>query len=125
MPAGKEGHLAQQWLQWQSRHFSPAADTQRYERQIKPMMEQPTDEAAVQVATQQFHRHAKLLESQLEGQQYVLGNTLSLVDFAVASSLNYAQAAQMPLEEYAQIRAWRERMAEIPAWKTQAQLAES
>lgn len=125
MPSGKEGHLAQQWLQWHSRHFSPAADTQRYERQIKPMMEQPTDESAVQAATQQFHRHAKLLESQLEGQQYVLGDKLSLVDFAIASSLNYAQIAQMPLEEYTQIQAWRERMSEIPAWKTQAQQAQA
>lgn len=123
MPQGKEGHLAQQWLQWQSRHFAPAADTQRYERQIKPMMQQATDEAAVQSAQQQFHRHAKILEAQLEGQQYVLGEKLSVADFAIASSLNFAEAAQMPLEDYAQIRAWRERMSEIPAWQAQAQLA--
>lgn len=124
MPQGKEGHLAQQWLQWQSRHFAPTADTQRYERQIKAFMQQAPDEAALKSAEQRFHRHAKALEAQLEGQQYVLGEKLSLADFEIASSLSFAEAAQMPLEDYAQIRAWRERMTEIPAWQAQAKLAQ-
>lgn len=124
MPKGQQGHLAQQWLQWQSRHLAPPTDTQRYERQLKPLMKQEADQTALEAAELQFHKQAKVLEQQLANQNYVLGEQLSVADFAIASSLNFAEAAQMPLQEYSEIKAWRERMAQIPAWKTQAQAAQ-
>lgn len=46
MSVGKQAHLAQQRLHWQSQHLSPAADTRRYERQIKPLMNLGADQAS-------------------------------------------------------------------------------
>ena len=58
----------------------------------------PPDEAAVAKATEAFHKEAKLLDTWLsKQQQYLVGDELTLADFAVAAPLFYAKQGELPL----------------------------
>jgi glutathione S-transferase len=46
----------------------------------------------------------------------LLGDTLSVADFAVAITLPYARTARIPVGEFPEIERWHARMNELPAW---------
>jgi glutathione S-transferase len=58
-----------------------------------------------------------VLNDHLRGRRYVIEDRLSVADFALAATLPYAEKAQLPLEGFAEIVRWHERMNELPAWR--------
>ena len=80
----------------------------------------PPDEAAVAKGTEAFHKEAKLLDAQLAKGPYLVGNELTLADFAVAAPLFYIQQGGLPVEPYAKLRDWFGRVSALPAWKETA-----
>jgi glutathione S-transferase len=65
-----------------------------------------------------------MLDGHLRGQNYLVGNALTIADFAVAAPLFYAQQAALALEPYAHMRAWFARVSGLPCWsETASQLA--
>lgn len=120
-PEGQNRHDANQWLFWESCHFSPACNKHTFERLLKPMLGMgEADEAAVEAVQPNFHRHAKLLDEHLAQNKYMMGDEISIVDYAVASPLTYAEVARMPVDQYQNIKQWMARMDENPAWKESA-----
>lgn len=106
------------WSYWTAYHLGPAAGTLVWENLVKKMMNMGApDAAAVKEATEDFHKYAKVLDGQLAGKQWVTGKTMTLADFTVASAMMYADAAHLPWENYANIRAWYKRMEGTDAWK--------
>jgi glutathione S-transferase len=61
-----------------------------------------------------------MLNGHLAKQQYLVGNTLTLADFAVAAPLFYAKQAELPLQPYPHIRGWFERVSKLPCWSETA-----
>jgi glutathione S-transferase len=74
------------------------------------------DLAALEEATAEFHRFAQVLEEVLASRTWLVGDRLTYADFRVATALPFAQAAKLPLETYALIRAWHARLWVLPAW---------
>jgi glutathione S-transferase len=62
-------------------------------------------------------RFAAVLEAHLRGRRYLVGDALSVADFAVAITLPYAQQARLPLQDFPEIRRWHAQMNELPAWR--------
>ena len=82
----------------------------------------PADEAEVAKGTEAFKREAETLDVHLSKHSYLVGDKLSLADFAVAAPLFYSKEAEFPVAPYAQLREWFARVAALPAWqKTLAQ----
>jgi hypothetical protein len=52
-----------------------------------------------------------------DGKQYVVGESMTLADLRLASSLMYAKQAQVPLAEFPNIQAWFSRISGMDAWK--------
>ena len=106
------------WMFWESTTWDPAIAALVFERVVKGFFGGgPPDQAEVEKALQKFNRAAEILNAHLKGRDYISGNRLSLADFAVAADLTMAEAAQLPLADYSDIRRWSERLAELPAWK--------
>jgi glutathione S-transferase len=64
-----------------------------------------------------------MLDAHLAKQKYLVGDALTVADFAVASPLFYAKQAELPLQSYPHIRGWFERVAALPCWgETAAQM---
>ena len=53
-------------------------------------------------------------------QKYLLGEALTIADFAVAAPVFYAKEAELPLAAYPQVRGWFERVSALPCWRETA-----
>ena len=107
-----------QWLSWDSAHFSRHANSLMWENVIKPAfgMGDP-DPATIEEATGFFRQFAAVLDQHLQHHKYVVGNTLSVADFAVSSTLPLKDIAKLPLDGFDAIERWRQMMNDIPAWR--------
>jgi glutathione S-transferase len=75
------------------------------------------DRAVVEEATGFFKRFAAVLNDHLSGRAYLVGDGLTVADFAVAVTLPYAESARIPLAEFPAIERWHGRLNELPAWR--------
>ncbi|NKB98533.1 MAG: glutathione S-transferase family protein [Pseudomonadales bacterium] len=112
---------ALQWLTWDIAHLSRHASTLYFEQIIKAKagIGSPNPEA-IEEAVNFFRQFAKVLDDQLDGQEHVLDAGLSIVDFGLACVMTVAREEgleALPIQEFANISQWLERMDEIPAWR--------
>ncbi len=106
------------WLTWNSEHFTRHAGELYFQYIIKSKFNLGApDEAAIEEATGFFKKFAGVLNDHLRGRKYILGDTLSVADFAVGITLPYAQTANIPVAEFPEISRWHARLNEFPAWR--------
>ncbi|HEY4056846.1 MAG TPA: glutathione S-transferase family protein [Kofleriaceae bacterium] len=106
------------WQFWDASHWSPALSTIAFERVMKGMMGMgAADEAKVQENLKSFRRWAAVLDGALAGKQYLVGNTLTVADLTLASSLRYAKQSEVPLAEFGNIESWFGRITALDGWK--------
>jgi len=106
------------WLSWDAQHFTPYGGTLYFEYLIKPrlgMGEANPDN--VDEATASFRTQAHILDAHLRNRAFLVGDSLTVADFAVASALPYAQDARLPVAEFPAIGRWYARLEELPAWR--------
>lgn len=103
------------WQCWELSHFSPAAG-----RLIRLSMGDPVDGATRAEAEVEFRRYADVLERQLRARAFVLGPRLTIVDFALASMLMYAEEAALPLKGYHELTRWFAQVEREPGWRRSA-----
>jgi glutathione S-transferase len=71
----------------------------------------------VEEANGYIRKYGAILNDHLKGRRYVVGDTLTIADFAVGAALPYAERAKIPLEGFTEIARWSERLSELPAWR--------
>jgi len=106
------------WLMWDATEFAPQASSFYFEYLIKPRfgMGEP-DPAEIRKATEGFMRYAAVLEGHLRERSYLVGESLSVADFAVAITLPYAEEARLPLDDFPEIRRWHAGLNALEAWR--------
>ncbi|KAE8759106.1 glutathione S-transferase family protein [Paraburkholderia madseniana] len=106
------------WFSWNSHHFYPHAGALYFESIIKPMFALGGPDSS-KVAEEQgmFRKSARVLNQQLKGRKWLLGDGLSVADFSVAIALPYAKKAAMPLDEFPEIQRWHDQLNTIEAWR--------
>lgn len=109
------------WQCWELAHWSKATQPLQYERFVKKVLQLgDPDPDVIERATEIFHREAAILDTHLGEHPYLVNDTLTLADFAVASDLTYSAMCQFPLEKYAHIRDWYAKMEALSAWQQTA-----
>ncbi len=109
------------WMFWEHSHWMYATGTVFAQRLLKPMLGLGEPDAElVEDALRRFRRQAKVLNGHLAARRFLLGDPLSLADFAVAAQLSYAEPSGLPLESFPDIARWLEDLDEIPAWRASA-----
>jgi len=74
----------------------------------------PMDHArAAQIA----QRFLGVLESQLQGREYLVGSSPTIADVAIYSYVSVAPEGEISLEPYRAIRAWLDRIARLPRFE--------
>jgi glutathione S-transferase len=106
------------WLMWDATEFAPLASVFYFEHIIKPRfgLGEP-DATETEKATPGFQRFAKVLEAHLKGKRYLVGDALSIADFAVAITLPYAEQTGLPINNFPEIRRWHEGLNALQAWR--------
>jgi glutathione S-transferase len=110
------------WQSWQLAHFSAeACGPVIMQRVVKAFLNLgPPDPAVVEKGTEAFDRDARVLDGHLAKQPYLVGDDLTLADFAVAAPLFLATRAELSIAPYAHLRDWFGRVSALPAWHATA-----
>jgi len=127
LPADERGRLdVTRWQFWDLAHWDPPCSIFIFENVIKPAVlkiGEPDPEAIIK-GSESFHRAAKVLDGQLKGQKFVIGDQLTVADFSLGAVMNVAAVAKIPVEPYADIMRWYDTLRSLPSWqKTLAQCA--
>jgi glutathione S-transferase len=106
------------WQFWDSSHFSPQVGTLVFERMLKPMFGMGEPSASkVDEALTNLRRYGAVLNQHLGGKRYVVGESVTLADLTLASTLMYVKQAEVPIAEFPNVEAWLARMTDTEAWK--------
>lgn len=106
------------WLSWDADHFTKCAGTLYFEYLIKARFGiGDADPIAVKEALADFRKFAAVLNSHLNGRRYLVGEGLTVADFAVAVTLPYAEQIGLPLDEFREVRRWHAGLEELDAWR--------
>jgi glutathione S-transferase len=109
------------WQFWDASHFSPHLATLAFERLLKGMMGMgDPDVRKIEEALGHFRRFGAVLNKRLEGKTYVVGRALTIADLTLASSLMYAQRAEVPVADFPNVQSWFRRISDLDAWKKTA-----
>src|SRR5262249_24064189 len=114
------------WQFWDLAHWDPACAIYIFEQLVKSVVLRAGDPDPVALAkgAEMFHRAAQVLDGQLKGKKFVIGDTLTVADFSLGAPLNLAAMARLPVEGYGEIRRWHATLMALPAWqRTLAQCA--
>jgi glutathione S-transferase len=106
------------WQSWSLAHWNrDACVPLLFERFVKKILNLGApDEAAIAKGVEGFAKEAGMLDAHLAKHKHLVGDALTIADFAVASPLFYAKQAEMPLQPHPHIRSWFERVAALPCW---------
>jgi glutathione S-transferase len=92
-----------------------------FERFVKQFLNMgPPDQAAIAKGAEAYSKEATMLNAHLAKQDYLLGNAMTIADFAAAAPLFYAKQAELPLQPYPHIRSWFDRVSALPCWRDTA-----
>jgi glutathione S-transferase len=110
------------WQSWQLAHFSKeGCEPLLFQRLVKQILNLgPPDEAAVAKGLEAFNKEAAVLDAHLAKQPYLAGGNITIADFSVAALLFYADRADLPVAQYANIKEWFGRVSALPAWRETA-----
>lgn len=106
------------WLLWEGIHYNRALGTIFFESVVRPQMGwgEP-NQALVDDALVQAGKYMAVLDAHLADHRFVLGDTLSFADFAVASAEPYRGRMAVDFERFANLQRWYDGVAALPAWQ--------
>ena len=106
------------WLSWNEGHWVGAVGPYYIEHIVKKTFNMgPPDAEVLKKAEKNCLKYAKVLDAHLEGKDFVACNRLTIADFSMASMARYWNEAEMPFDEFPNIRRWLDGLENIPAWK--------
>lgn len=106
------------WISWGKENFMRACDIVHFERGTKQRYGLgPIDEEEVAEGLKRFETAAAILEAELSGRRWLVGDSVSYADFRMAAFLPFNDAAGLPLHRYPAIDRWYRRLEEFDAWR--------
>lgn len=105
------------WLSWNDQHWARAVAPFYFEHVVKATFHigEP-DQDEMTPAIPELKRLAAVLNSHLEGRDFVACNRLTIADFQLASMACEWRHSEMPLGEYPHVVRWLDGLMRLPAW---------
>lgn len=106
------------WLSWGKENFMQACDMVHFERGTKQRYALgPIDDEKVAEGLARFRAAATILECELYGRRWLVGESISYADFRMAAFLPFNDVARLPIGEYPAICRWYDQLENIEAWR--------
>ncbi len=105
------------WHLWEASKWYPGCYVYLAENVVKPLTGSEPNNAALDAHAPTFHQLAAILETRLAGGPWLCGQNVTLADIAVAAPMHLHRHQKLPLEAYANLRGWMERVEALPCWK--------
>ena len=117
-PAGDALPDLIRWLSWGYWNFVRACDAVHFERVTKQRYGfGPVNQDLVAEKLDEFAKSASILEGHFATADWLVGNRITYADFRVACVLPFADLARLPLADFPRVKAWHDRLMNIPAWR--------
>ena len=111
----------ERWLCWELAHYNQALGILSFEYVLKQaFMGQDPNRALAEWSIEKLNRYAPVLEAALQGRDYLVGDTLTLADYAVAHLEGFVDAVPFAWGNYPNITAYYQRMRDNPHWANTA-----
>lgn len=78
------------------------------------------DPAELKKGEEYFLCYGEVLNGHLKDRKWMVGDDVTLADYAVASFLDHVEVAQMPIKNFAHIQRWYADIEALKAWKKSA-----
>jgi glutathione S-transferase len=109
------------WLCWELAHYNQALGTLSFEVVAKPnFLHQEPNQQLIAWCSERLNRYAPVLETALQGRNYLVGDAPTLADYAVAHVEPFVDAVPFDWSPYPNISAYYQRMGENPHWASTA-----
>lgn len=103
----KERALIDQWMDFISIHVGAAMGRVVFNRVFAPFAQVPVDERSLSDGLKFLNRFLPVIDQQLSKGRYLTGEQFSLADIALLATLDPAEIAEVNLDSYKNIIAWR------------------
>ena len=106
------------WISWATHHLNSAASVLYFDRLIRPSFsDQGAPQAVLDEALSDFRRYGAILNTELEGRNWLVGDHISYADFRVATALPFAEGAGLPVAEFPNVKRWHDQLWALDAWR--------
>jgi glutathione S-transferase len=106
------------WLSWSAHHFAPSIGVLGWENMVKRIVGAgEPDPFQVKRGEALVVDCAAVLDEHLSGRRWVLGDRLTLADYALAAPLMAIGPAKLPVTAFTHLMDWFGRVQELDAWK--------
>jgi glutathione S-transferase len=104
------------WLFWQASIWSSATNPFAHRRVVLPHWGMTGREEIEPELLVRFHKVMSQFNQALGGRNTIVGDTLTIADLSLASSLIFFNEVQMPIENYPHIQTWINHLGETSWW---------
>jgi len=110
------------WLYWEASQWQPTLIPVLSGVVGRLLVPQLATAAAVEAnwGDQSFQTLVRFLNQHLNGRAFMVGDGLTLADFAVGAMMMYFRRAEFPFDDFVNIATWYARLEDVPAWKATA-----
>lgn len=105
------------WHLWEASAWFPCCYVYLVENLVKPFTGSQPDAGVLAGEQARFDHLAAILEARVAGQEFIMGDEVTLADIAVAAPMHLHSQVALPLEPYPGIRAWMTRVEALPCWQ--------
>ena len=106
------------WLFWEASNWFPSTYVYLVENCVKPLLGGETDQAVLDGEKARFDTLAGILDNRLKDRKFIMGDSPTIADVAVAAPMHLHGWQKLPLEPYSNLTAWMvERVEPQPWWK--------
>jgi glutathione S-transferase len=107
------------WLAWESAHWdAESCGMVAFEKASKAVLGLGApDPAFIARGEQNFLRFAAVLDNQLKGRSWLVGERLTIADFSIGAVVPSAARLGLPLAHFSEIGRWYEGLSALPSWR--------
>lgn len=104
------------WIFWEAAHFTQAVSGYFWQSFVKPHYGLGTpDEDAMAVALASINQLAPAFEARLEGRRFVMGDSVTLADYAIGGISDHQRRGRQPWDDFPNIKQYFARLETLPA----------
>jgi glutathione S-transferase len=106
------------WISWATHHLNRAGDVFYFWKLVAPQfMDFQPEQSVFDEAMGDWRQFMAVLDGQLLGKTWLVGDRLSYADFRVATCFPFAAGAGLPLADFPRVQAFADRLMQLDAWR--------
>ncbi len=102
--------LTDQWADFATIHVGGAVGKVLFNRVFAPLIGVPVDQRSLQEGLEFFNRFCAVVDKQLQKQQFLAGESLSVADFSLLAALDPVETAEISMDPFPATGRWMERL---------------